>query len=59
MGAKIAEKHIHYDKDNSYIYRLMRQACTVGIMCPTMSLVASILFNLIMGGRPVADLPAI
>ncbi|MCD8018785.1 MAG: hypothetical protein LUF92_04125 [Clostridiales bacterium] len=28
-------------------------------MCPTMSLVATILFSIILAGRPVAQLPAI
>lgn len=37
----------------------MRQAGTVAIMCPTMSLAASILFNVIMGGAPIVNLPAI
>jgi hypothetical protein len=37
----------------------MRQAGTVAIMCPTMSLVASILFNIILGGAPIYQLPAI
>ena len=59
IGAKLAEKHVTWGKDNPYICRLMRQACTVGIMCPTMSLVASVLFSLIMGGQPVSQLPAI
>ena len=38
---------------------LLRQAGTVAVMCPTMSLVASILFNIILGGTPLCQLPAI
>ena len=36
-----------------------RQAGTVAIMCPTMSLVASVLFSVVMAGMPAAQLPAI
>ncbi len=59
IGAKFADKYCNYEKDNPYFCRLMRQAGTVAIMCPTMSLVASILFNIILGGAPVYQLPAI
>lgn len=48
MGAKFADKYCDPQKDNPYFCRLMRQAGTVAIMCPTMSLVASILFNIIL-----------
>lgn len=37
----------------------MRQAGTVAVMCPTMSLVATILFYGILGGTPVFQLPAV
>lgn len=37
----------------------MRQAGTIAVMCPTMSLVASLLFNVILGGQPLTALPAI
>ena len=37
----------------------MRQAGTVAVMCPTMSLVASVLFNIILGDSSVIQLPAI
>ena len=63
------EKYTDPKKDNPYFCRIMRQAgtfCrimrqagTVAIMCPTMSLIASILFNVIMAGQPVWELPAI
>jgi hypothetical protein len=59
IGAAFAAKHTDIAKDNPYICILMRQAGTVGIMCPTMSLAASILFNIIMAGNPVTELPAI
>jgi len=59
IGAYMASKHVSPEKDNPYICRLMRQACTVGIMCPTMSLAASILFNIILAKNPWSQLPAI
>jgi hypothetical protein len=57
--AKFADKYCDVNKDNPYFCRLMRQAGTVAIMCPTMSLVASILFNVVLGGAPIYQLPAI
>lgn len=58
-GAAFAAKHTNPEKDNPYFCLLMRQAGTVAVMCPTMSLVASILFNVILAGQPVTELPAI
>ena len=43
----------------SYLCRLFRQGGTVAVMCPTMSLVASVLFNVILGGASILRLPAI
>ncbi|MCD8215997.1 MAG: hypothetical protein LUC97_10215 [Clostridiales bacterium] len=59
LGAYFASKHTNPEKDNPYFCRLMRQACTVGIMCPTMSMVASTLFNVILAGNSPLQLPAI
>jgi hypothetical protein len=59
IGAGFAERHTDITKDNPYFCLLMRQAGTVGIMCPTMSLAASILFNIIFAGNPLSQLPAI
>ncbi|MCC8073923.1 MAG: DUF2798 domain-containing protein [Clostridiales bacterium] len=59
FGASFAAKHTNPEKDNPYICQLLRQAGTVAVMCPTMSMVASILFNLILGGANWWDLPAI
>lgn len=49
IGAAFAARHCDPQKDNPYFCRVMRQAGTVAVMCPTMSLVASVLFNVIMG----------
>ena len=59
IGAAFAARHSDPEKDNPYICQLLRQAGTVAIMCPTMSLVDSILFNVILAGDPVTQLPAI
>ena len=59
IGAAFAARHCDPQKDNPYICQLLRQAGTVAVMCPTMSLVASILFNIILGGAPAVQLPAI
>ncbi len=49
LGARFANKYFDPHKDNPYVYRLARQAGTVANMCPTMSLVATILFSYILG----------
>ncbi len=59
LGAAFAERHCDPARDNPYICQLLRQAGTVGVMCPTMSFAASILFNILLGGAPVTQLPAI
>lgn len=59
LGQAFAEKHCDPKKDNPYIFRLLRQAGTVAVMCPTMSLAASILFNVVLAGQPIYQLPAI
>ena len=59
IGAGFAARHCDPQKDHPYFCQLMRQAGTVAVMCPTMSMVASILFNLILGGAPIVQLPAI
>ena len=59
VGAAFAARHTDPAKDNPYFCLLMRQAGTVAVMCPTMSLVASILFNVILARQPVTQLPAI
>ena len=59
IGAKFAERHCDPEKDNPYFCKLMRQGGTVAIMCPSMSMAASILFSIILGGAPLVQLPAI
>lgn len=59
LGAYIASRHCNPAVDNPYLCRLLRQGGTVAVMCPTMSLAASILFSLILGGASLSSLPAI
>ena len=59
VGAGFAARVSDPQRDNPYFCRLMRQAGTVFIMCPTMSLVATIIFSVILGGAPLWQLPAI
>ena len=58
-GARFAAKHGNPQKDNPYFCQLLRQGGTVAIMCPTMSMVATVLFNIIMGGASWLQLPSI
>ena len=50
-GAAFMAKYCAPDKDNPYFCRVMRQAGTILVMCPLMSLIASILFQVILGGH--------
>ena len=58
-GAALVARLTDPKRDSAFIQGTVRSCCTVLIMCPTMSLVASILFNVILAGMPVAQLPAI
>lgn len=58
-GAAFMEKYCDITKDNPYFCRIMRQAGTVAVMCPTMSLIASVIFQIILGKQSVVMLPAI
>ena len=59
LGHALAAKVIRPEQDNPFFITLMISSCTVLVMCPTMSMVAAILFNLILAGNPVSQLPAI
>ncbi|MBP7349137.1 MAG: hypothetical protein KA965_10685 [Butyrivibrio sp.] len=59
IGHAIAGRMICPEKDSDFLCTLIRASCTVWIMCPTMSMVATILFNIIQGGALVYQLPAI
>lgn len=59
LGAAIGARWCDPDRDSPCYCRLMRQAGTVAVMCPSMSLAASILFSVVLGGASAAQLPAI
>lgn len=45
IGQKLAFKHVTPEKDNPFFVTIMISICTVGFMCPAMSLVATIMFS--------------
>ena len=59
VGAAFSAKVSDPKKDNPYFCQLMRQGGTIAVMCPTMSMVASILFNVILAKQSLTQLPAI
>ena len=58
-GAALARRIVDPARDGALVQGVARTCCTVLVMCPTMSLVATILFNVVLGGMPAAQLPAI
>ena len=58
-GARFMERHCNAQTDNPYFCRIMRQAGIILVMCPAMSLIASLIFQIILGGEPILRLPAI
>ena len=59
IGAKIAAAQCDPARDHPTFCRLLRQAGTVAIMCPSMCPIGSILFQLLPGRAPAAELPAV
>lgn len=59
LGAALGARWCDPRRDPPAFCRLMRQAGTVAVMCPTMSLAATVLFYGVMGGTPVTQLPAV
>ncbi len=59
LGQKIAFGLVNPHKDSPLLVTIIVSACTVLVMCPTMSLSASVIFSIILGGRSVLQLPAI
>lgn len=58
-GDAFRRRHCDSGRDNQYFCRLLRQGGTVAVMCPTMSLAASVLFQVVLGGAPWQELPFI
>ncbi|MBP3654846.1 MAG: DUF2798 domain-containing protein [Oscillospiraceae bacterium] len=59
MARKLAGRIIRPEQDNPFFVTLMVSGCTVLVMCPTMSLVGSLIFNIGMGGTPISKLPIV
>lgn len=59
LGAGLAGRLVGPERDNPFFCTLVRSGCTVLVMCPTMSLAASILFNVVLAGASPVQLPAI
>ena len=55
LGAKLAARVCDPARDNPFFCRLMRQAGTVMVMCPSMCLAATVIFTVIMGGAPLTQ----
>lgn len=59
LGHALAARITRPETDNPFFVMLMTSGCTVLVMCPTMSVVAAILFNHILGGVPITQFPAV
>ena len=59
LGARLAASLIDPERDSSFWRSCVVIACTTLVMCPSMSLFASALFNVALAGRSVAELPII
>lgn len=58
-GHALAAKIIRPGQDNPFFITLVISGCTVLVMCPTMSMAASLLFSVIPGRAAAADLFAV
>lgn len=59
IGQRFMMRHCSPDHDHPYFCQLMRQAGTIAMMCPTMSLFASVLFHIILAKASIIQLPTI
>ncbi|OUN08185.1 hypothetical protein B5G43_02040 [Flavonifractor sp. An92] len=57
LGHALAAKLVR-PEDNPFVDVVLRSACTVLVMCPTMSAVAAVLFSVLLGGGSWSQLPA-
>lgn len=57
LGFKLAQK-LCRPQDNPFLHTIFISSCTVLIMCPTMSMVAAILFSVVLGNGSWSQLPA-
>lgn len=59
LGARLAASLIDPERDSSFFRSCVVIGCTTLVMCPSMSLFASVLFNVVLAGRPLVELPII
>ena len=59
LGARLASRLIDSERDSSFWRSCVVIACTTLVMCPSMSLFASVLFNVVLAGRSLVELPII
>lgn len=59
LGMAFQARYCDPEHDNPYFCRIMLQVGTMAAMCPSMCLIASIMYNIIMNGEPVWRLPVI
>jgi len=59
IGQALAKRIVMEEKDNPFFIIVVTSSCTVLVMCPTMSLVASLLFTIFPGRAPSSQLPAV
>lgn len=57
LGHALAER-VCRPEDSPFLRTLLMSGCTVLVMCPTMSLVAAVLFSTILAGGSWSQLPA-
>ena len=58
-GRALAAKIIRPGQDNPFFVTLVISGCTVLVMCPTMSMVAALLFSVVPGYAAITELPAV
>ena len=58
VGRLLSARITDNEKDGAFTKMLYMGGCTVLVMCPSMSLIAAVLFNVILGGEPVSQLAA-
>ncbi len=59
LGQHLAGRLIDPERDSAFWRSCVVIACTTLVMCPSMSLFASALFNVFLADRPLAELPII
>ena len=59
LGAALAYRLIDPERDSAFFRVVLVICCTTLVMCPSMSLFATVYFNIIRAGRALVELPII